>query len=151
MVRSSGDDTPADPSIVWTKTLDDLLEYMAAHGWDVRIESTLKGWGEEPGVSVWFNKWKWHGRLMGCAVSIHDGTQFFNEFEYMIRKTAEKALQAYIDFPEIPPRQLCDGSLQEDDVVNWSINQEHVEEIKREMERLKRGSKLNIKIEETKE
>jgi hypothetical protein len=144
------DDNPVDPSIVWTKTIDDLLEFMAAHGWDIKIEATLKGWGGEPGVSVWCNRWKWHGRPMGYAVSIHGGTQYFNELDCLIKKTAEKALQAYIDFPDIPPRQLVDGSLRIDDAENWRRNQEHVEEIKKEMDRLKHSGEVDIRIEEVK-
>lgn len=84
---------------------------------------------------------------MGCAVSIHDGTRDFNDLEDMIRRTTEKAAQAYIDFPDIPLRQLVDGSLQANDVESWRRCQEHVEEIKRGMGRLKNSNELDIKIE----
>lgn len=136
-------DGPIDPDYLQLEILNisDIIELMTAHGWDVKIESTLRGWGGKPGISVWFDKWKWHGRLMGSPVSISSSTATYDDVEIMIRETAEKAARAYTDFPNIPPRQLADGSLKEDDLEAWMKDQKRVTTLREEWTELQNQTK----------
>lgn len=134
-LRSLGNDN--NITITEDTPLNEIYQLMAANGWDIKIEATLRGWGNSPGVSVWFQKWKWHDQLMGSPVTISNGTDDFSKMELMIRKTAEKALKAYDDFQSIPPVQLADGSLVETDICVLEEQMRKRDQIKAEMLRLK--------------
>jgi len=121
------DDTP----------LEEIYKLMAANGWDIKVEATLRGWGDSPGVSVWFQKWRWHNQLLGDPVCISSSTSDFSEMGFMIWNTAKKALKAYEDFKEIPPVQLADGSLVENEICVLEEQRRKGDQIKAEMLRLK--------------
>ena len=89
----------------------ELSRFMASAGWDVRIESTKRGWGTTPGISIQFERWDWHDERPGNKVSIHAHTDNYIRFEIIARKTALKAFNAYEEFLDCPVTQMGDGTL----------------------------------------
>ena len=92
---------------------------MAAEGWDSEDRLTEQGWGGTFGYSIWFQRWNWHGRklitLTGNKACYHAHTPNPlgpSDFLRVATLAAERARKAYAGFPDVPPRQMADNTLQ---------------------------------------
>lgn len=98
-----------------TQGLYELRCAMAEQGWDSEDRLTGEGWGGTYGYSIWFKRADWHGRrataLVGGFACFHEHTGDPKQALTAAQKAASRALLAWENFPECPPRQGLKGEL----------------------------------------
>ncbi len=86
---------------------------MQAEGWDSEDQLTKRGWGPNPGYSIWFRRTDWHGQramaLVGTLATYHGHTADPAQAFDAAQRAAALARQAWTDFPDCPPAQGLHG------------------------------------------
>lgn len=98
---------------------------MKEHGWDSEDCLNEGGWINGYSYSVWFKRWKWHGRhaviLTGHEVTFHKHTNDLSKIDAVTRLCAEQALKAYVDFPKTIPCLNAKDEVVEDIILgDWN-------------------------------
>lgn len=94
---------------------------MIALGWDVETKISGEGWRDSIGYCIWFKRSNWHGKwtytITGHEVVFVGTYENVNDYDgviAMVRKTADKAKQAWSDFPDTIPYQNAKGEVRKD-------------------------------------
>lgn len=94
------------------KTAEEIRVFMSTLGWS--SEDRLSDLGRDRGkfsYSIWFFRWDWHGVSLGNKVTIYSHTDNLKSINKIVARTAEKALQAWEQFPDKVPVQLANGKI----------------------------------------
>ncbi len=88
---------------------------MTKLGWSSEDRITTFGWGKKGdyevfGYSIWFERYDWHGNRCDRA-TFHAHTDDLSRIPEAVLEAAERAKQAWEQFPDGPPRQLADNTL----------------------------------------
>lgn len=85
-------------------------------GWESNDQLSTLGWQNGYGYSIWFERYDWHGKstssITGNHVCFHEHEKDGSDYEKVleaVKKCADKAKQAWIDFPCSIPHQYADG------------------------------------------
>lgn len=98
---------------------------MKKFGWESHDDLTTRGWGNEYGYSIWFERHNWHGRntyaLTGHGVTFHRHISDLSQIDYITKICAEQAIQAYEDFADCVPFQNAKNETAKDIMLSdWN-------------------------------
>lgn len=98
-------------------TTTGLRRQMIVQGWTCKEQLTpAHGMHTASKYSVWFIRHDWHGMntrtLTGNPASYQAGTRDLSQIDRTLRRAARLAKKAWTEYPEAPPIQCHDGSLE---------------------------------------